>query len=164
MRPRLLQLLRKQPQRALTLVCAPAGMGKTTLVVQWLHDASVPVAWYSLEGGGSDLTTFLRYLVAAVQSVFPRSCASLKALTEASNQPPVEHLAVQLINDLAELPAPLILVLDDYHCVRDLDVHEVMSRLLGHMPASLHLVITSRMEPPLPLSALRARGRMVDIR
>ncbi len=163
-RPRLMHLLHQQPQRALTLICAPAGMGKTTVVLQWLQGVKTAVAWYSLEGGSTDLMTFLAYVIEAVQSVFPRACASLQVMTMASVRPPTEQLAAQLINDLAELPEPLILVLDDYHSVHDMEVHSLVGRLLEHLPHQVQLVITARAEPPLPLSALRARGRMVEIR
>lgn len=163
-RPRLLQRLARTQTRKLTLISAPAGTGKTTLVVQWLAQDPRPVAWYSLDQSDSNLSSFFTYLVAAIQSVYPSACAGAAAFVHASTEPPPDHLAAHLINELAELPGDLVLVLDDYHFVRDAAVHDLLTNFIAHQPPQVHLVIATRTEPPLPLSALRAAGQMVELR
>ena len=164
LRPRLLARLARTQARKLTLISAPAGTGKTTLVAQWLAKDPRPVAWYSLDQGDSSLSAFFTYLVAAIQSVYPLACAGAAALVHASTEPPPDHLAAHLINELAELPDDLVLVLDDYHFVHDAPVHDLLANLIAHQPPQVHLVIATRREPALPLSALRAAGQMVELR
>src|SRR5919202_1014159 len=114
-RPRLTERLRMSLAGKLTLIAAPAGFGKTTLLAAWLADLVQPVAWLSLDGGDNDPSTFLRYLVAALQTVAPSVGPTLLALLQAPQPPPPAVLLTVLINDLAVLPQASILVLDDYH-------------------------------------------------
>lgn len=163
-RPRLLQHLKRQPNRAFTLICAMAGSGKTTLVRQWLDTETQPVAWLSLHADNTQLAPFAVGILAAIQGIFPRAMKTLDTTVRAQSLPSVNQLAAYLINDLSELPEPFILVIEDYHLVQDLAVHDMMARLLQHRPAQLHLVLTSRTEPPLDLHSLRGRGQMIEIR
>ena len=171
-RPRLIeQLNRSLQQGPLTLVCASAGFGKTTLVSSWIEGLTasraprpLPAAWLSLDESDSDLVVFLRYFVAAIRTVFPESCAETLALLRAPNPTAQAPLVVALGNELERLPARMVLVLDDYYTIRDEAVHDFLSELMRHWPQRLHLVLISRSNPPWPLANLRAKGQVAEIR
>ncbi len=163
-RLRLVERLDVGPNRKLTLVSAPAGFGKTTLVAEWLGSVGRPVAWLSLDEEDNDPARFFTYLVAALQTVDPNIGQAAQAMSQSSQPPPPEALLASLINDLAAMPRPCILVLDDYHLIRSLPIHQMLAFLLEHQPPQTHMVIASREDPPLPLSRLRARGQIVEIR
>ena len=162
-RPRLLARLRAGVDRALTLVAAPAGYGKTTLVAQQLAALPEPSAWLSLDSGDNDPATFARYLVAAVRSVTASVSGPTRNLVQAA-APRLESVLLSLSNDLAALPHDLIVVLDDYHLLTNPTIHAAMAFLLDHLPPLLHFVIVTREDPPFPLAKLRARRQLVEIR
>ena len=175
-RPRLVKLLHESlgAGRKMTLVSAPAGFGKTTLVSEWagslptvwpwLRTAERPCAWLSLDEGDNDPARFLAYLVAALQTSDASVGRSVTAIAQSPQPPAPKVLLTSLINDIAATARPLVLVLDDYHLIQTLAVHEQLGFLLQHMPSQMRLVIASREDPPLPLSRLRARAQMVEIR
>ena len=171
-RPRLVEWLNHDLDRPLTLVCAPAGFGKTTLVCSWLdgmengkgRTTSLPSAWLSLDENDSDLNLFLRYLIAAVHTIFEDACAETLALLQARQQPPQNILFATLSNELEELPGEMILVLDDYHAIHGKEVHALLGELVRHWPRLLHLVLISRTGPPIPLGSLRAKNMVSEIR
>jgi LuxR family transcriptional regulator, maltose regulon positive regulatory protein len=165
-RPRLFEQLNRSIDHPLTLICAPAGYGKTTLVCTWLEHtaASLPVAWLSLDEEESDLNLFLRYFIAALRTVFADACDETLMLLQAGQQPPQTVLHAMLCNDLEKLPREAILVLDDYHFIHGKEVHSLLGDLARHWPKPLHLVLISRIEPPLPLTSLRAKGMISEIR
>lgn len=152
----------------LTLVSAPAGFGKTTLVSEWVHRVKLPVAWLSLDEGDNDAPRFLSYIVAALQAIQASLGETVAALLEspqmAATPSLLEHLITLLINDLTTLPAPILLILDDYHVINNLDVHTALAFLLDNLPPQVHLVIVSREDPALPLHRLRAGGQMTEMR
>ncbi len=149
----------------LTLVSAPAGYGKTTLVSHWLETSERPSAWVSLDDGDDSLVDFLNYFVAGVRTLFPGSCEHLSStLNHPEVLPPLKHLVALLCNDLDEIEQPFVLVLDDYHLLVDANVHELINQLLKHPPRCLHLVLVCRHDPPLSLVVLRARNRMIEVR
>lgn len=163
-RPRLLDTLNGALNRPLTLISAPAGYGKTTLVNQWLDSVDLPCAWLSLDEGDSHLPAFLSYFLAAARTVYPSAGQTSDLLLRAPILPSPDRLADALLNDLAAVPGPLLLVLDDYHLIQSLDVHTVMARLVQHLPDAIRLVLTTRADPPLPLDRLRGRGVLAEIR
>src|SRR6266542_5177005 len=163
-RPRLFARLDAGLHGALTLVCAPAGFGKTTLLAAWLHRIGRPAAWLGLDAGDSDPAVFLRYLVAALQALAPEVGATLLGLLQSPQMPPLETLLTILVNDLARVPHECILVLDDYHVLEGPPVHQVVSFLLDHLPPELQLMIATREDPPLPLARLRARRQVAELR
>jgi LuxR family maltose regulon positive regulatory protein len=162
-RSRLSERLSQALQAQLTLVSAPPGFGKTTLVASWLAEAHVGAAWLSLDQGDNDLS-FWSYLVAALQTTQPGIGESTAALLQSSQPPPIELLLPSLLNEANALPHDLVLVLDDYHVIEDRAIHDGMAFLLDHLPPKLHLVVVSRADPRLPLARLRARGELVEIR
>ena len=151
-------------QQSLTLVSAPAGYGKSTLVSHWLKTSEGPSAWLSFDETDGDIRTFLSYVVAAVQTVFSEACAETQVQLEALALPPLPVLVGCLGNDLDELEECLVLALDDYHYISEPAVHELVNQLLQHPPGSLQLVLISRHDPPLSLGALRAHGSVTEIR
>jgi len=163
-RPRLIEQLNAGLDRKLTLVSAPAGFGKTTLVTEWLGSIAHPRAWLSLDKGDNDPARFLAYLIAALQQVDPAIGQSAQAMLQGSQPPPPEALLTALINDIAATVSPFILVLDDYHLITALPIHQQLAFLLEHAPPQMHLGLVTRGDPPLPVSRLRARGQMVEIR
>src|SRR3954451_20070644 len=163
-RPRLRNALDKARNARLTLVVAPAGWGKSTLLAQWLCDGGVPCGWLSLDAADDDVTRFCRNFLVAVQKADAGvGSAGLGRLATAGGDVGRGGLPV-LVNELAGAGRDLLLVLDDYHLVRSRPVHRSVAGLLDHAPASLHLVISSRTDPPLPLSRLRVAGDLVEVR
>jgi LuxR family maltose regulon positive regulatory protein len=148
----------------LTLVSAPAGFGKTTLTAAWLHGAGRPYTWLSLDEADNDPARFTAYLLAALQKIDSNIGQVAQAMMQAPQPPPPEALVTGLINDIAATPNPFVLVLDDYQLIQALPIHQQIGFLLEHQPPQMHLVITTREDPPLPLSRLRARGQITDIR
>jgi len=165
-RPRLVERLNEGLHlgRKLTLLSAPAGFGKTTLLSEWLGQLERPRSWLSLDEGDNDLPRFLSYLLAAFQQVDDEIGQAAGHLLETPQLPPIEALLVELINDVASQPSSFALVLDDYHTITELPVHEAVGFLLERQPPQMHLVIASRQDPPLPLSRLRGRGQVTEIR
>ena len=174
-RPRLVELLDGAPRVPLTLVSAPAGFGKTTLVTEWLTCRTPRFGWLSLDAGDNDLTSFLRYLVAAIDRALPEPSGSLAQLLRSPQPPAPQAILAELLNHLtgysadrgAEDPdgqTEVLIVLDDYHVVESPEVHSSVRFLLDHLPPNAHLVTITRADPPLPLSRLRARGQLVEIR
>jgi LuxR family maltose regulon positive regulatory protein len=152
-------------QAKLCLVAAPAGSGKTTLLAQWRAVAGGGrVAWVSLEEADNDPTRFWSYLVAALRTVEPGvGTVALEALGGPSVE--LERVVVpSLVNDLATVGAPLALVLDDYHLITDAICHQTLGLFLDHLPAEVHVVLSTRLDPPLPLARMRARGELAELR
>ncbi|MCC6615690.1 MAG: AAA family ATPase [Anaerolineae bacterium] len=163
-RPRLIERLNEDLQRKLTLVSAPAGFGKTTLVSAWLSDCGCPAAWLSLDENDGDPARFLTYLIAAVQTIAPQAGAGVLAAVQSPQADIADTLLTALVNELAAIAQPFILVLDDYHAVDAQPVDHALAFLIEHLPPQMHLAIITREDPPLPLARLRARGQMTELR
>ena len=163
-RPQLLEQFDGWQQRPLTLVSAPAGYGKSTLVSSWIESLEDPVAWLSLDENDNDLELFLTYFLACVQTSFPDAVNDTVALLGGVELPPLRVLSTSLINELARLPQKFILVIDDYHVIHESKIEELLSELLTHPPDPLHLVISSRGDPEIDLNRLRAHGKVTEIR
>jgi LuxR family maltose regulon positive regulatory protein len=163
-RPRLSARLDHGSEAALTLVSAPAGFGKTTLLTEWLAAAGGrPTAWLSLDQRDNDPVIFWTYVLSALQATAHGVGAAALALLQSSHAS-MDDVLASLINDLDAVPGDIVLVLDDYHVVESRDVHEAMAFLLEHLPRHIQLVIATRADPALPLARLRARGELVEVR
>jgi LuxR family maltose regulon positive regulatory protein len=165
-RPRLSELLTGARESALTLVSAPAGFGKTTLLAEWLATDPVDersVAWLALDERDNDPALFWTYLVAALQTAAPEVGAAALALLQSSQSPMGAGLTT-LLNDLHAVPHDVVLVLDDYHVIESRKVQDGMAFLLAQLPPQIHLVIAGRADPAMPLARLRGRGELVEIR
>jgi len=165
-RARLLARLAEGMGRGLTVVCTPAGFGKTTLLGDWARRSRRPAAWLSLDAGDNDPARFWRYVAAALERVRPGTGAPVAALLQGPEQPPLEAVAVAVINELMSVPGEgeVVLVLDDYHLIEAPPVHDSVAFLLDRLPPGLRLVVASRADPPLPLARLRARGQLAELR
>lgn len=176
LRPRLIERLNAGLHGKMSLISAPAGFGKTTLVSEWVAVSrklpARPVAWLSLDEDDSDPARFLTYLVAALQTLLPSETEKsgpklgdgALAMLQSPQPPPVESILTALLNEIAAIPDQFILVLDDYHLVDAQPVDEALTFLLQHLPPQMHLVIITREDPPLPLARLRARGQLTELR
>jgi LuxR family maltose regulon positive regulatory protein len=163
-RARLVEHLTSGTRGPLTLVAAPAGFGKTSLVSTWRAGCPAAVAWLALESGDSDLARFLRYVIAALRTIKANLGTGVLATLRSLQRPAAESLMALLINELAVLSEEIVLVLDDYHVIEEPAIHQALAYLLDHLPSQLHLVIVTRADPPLPLSRLRAGGHLTEIR
>jgi ATP/maltotriose-dependent transcriptional regulator MalT len=163
-RGRLLERLNAGLSGNVTLVSAAAGFGKTTLISQWVQSINHPTAWLSLDESDNELHVFVRSLAAALQSAFPDAFPGIGSLLEAPLFPSVDHIVVLIINDLADMPEDLILVLDDYHLIRNREIHALLDVLIEYQPPQLHLVLATRSDPPLPIHRWRAGGYLNDLR
>ncbi|MFZ2420015.1 MAG: LuxR C-terminal-related transcriptional regulator [Anaerolineae bacterium] len=190
LRPRLIERLNEGLSSGckLTLISAPAGFGKTTLVSEWVNNLRFTsddfrldaanggeivnrkskianrVAWLSLDAGDNDPARFLTYLVAALQTIFAGIGAGVLAALESPQPPPTESILTALLNEITTIPDNFILVLDDYHLVEAIPVDQALATLLDHLPPQMHLVIATREDPHLPLARLRARGHLTELR
>ncbi|WP_325004181.1 LuxR C-terminal-related transcriptional regulator [Intrasporangium sp.] len=165
-RPRLVELLRRGAESRLTLVSAPAGFGKTTLLVDWLGRWSGEersVAWVSLDPSDNEPASFWTYVVTALQGAVPSIGSDVVELI-ASTPWPTEALLTTVLNDLAAAPGETWLVLDDYHLIDNHDVQDGVAFLLEHLPPHVHVVLATRADPDLPLARWRARGDLVEVR
>lgn len=151
-RPRLIRRLDEATKRKLTLVCAPAGFGKSTLLGDWVLRSSLPVGWVSLDREDNDPARFLSYLAAALETAVPDVGENTRSLL-CTPQSPSRRVLTDLVNEVAAVPTDFALVLDDYHLIEDEAVHAALAFLLEHLPPQMHLVIASRTEPPLSLKA-----------
>jgi LuxR family maltose regulon positive regulatory protein len=166
LRPRLVERLNEglAAGHRLTLVSAPAGFGKTTLVSDWVAGCGRPAAWLSLDEGDSDPSRFLTYLIAALQTIGAGIGEGVLAVLQSPQPPPPESTLTALLNDIAAIPSDLVLVLDDCHVLDAKAVDDALAFLVEHLPPQVHLVIATREDPALPLARLRARGQLTELR
>ena len=166
-RSRLIQWMNTALRGTLTLIVAPAGWGKTTLLSAWHADASPdawPLAWVSLDEGDNDPIRFWTYVISALDTLHPGVGETPLALMYASSSPPLEDVLASLLNALIQLPMETVLVLDDYHLIEAQPIHDALTYLVEHLPPNVHLVFASRSDPLLPLARLRARGALTELR
>jgi LuxR family maltose regulon positive regulatory protein len=163
-RERLLERLEKSRQHPFTLVSAPAGYGKTALLSSWVAACDCPCAWLSLDEGDNDLRRFTRYFLSAIQTVYPDCLRRSLSLVNASPLPSPGALAHSLALELNLLERDFIQVVDNSHHIREKAVHDLLTDLLRHPLQHMHLVLAGRWDPFLPVSSLRARRRVSEIR
>jgi LuxR family transcriptional regulator, maltose regulon positive regulatory protein len=177
LRPRLIKWLNEGLSAGckLTLISAPAGFGKTTLLSEWMAGCERPAAWLSLDEGDNDPTRFLTYFIAALQTLPPKTGganigAGVLSVLESPQPPPIESILTALLNEITTISHNFILVLDDYHVIdaKSVDastsIEQAVTFLLEHLPPQMHLVIASREDPHLPLARLRARNQLTELR
>ncbi|HUW13070.1 MAG TPA: helix-turn-helix transcriptional regulator, partial [Anaerolineae bacterium] len=163
-----LSLLGSRFARKLTLVSAPAGYGKTTLVSDWIARSQAPAAWLSLDASDNDPPRFFSYVIAGLQQIDPEIGIDIRPILETGADLAIEPVLAALVNDIAlSASAPsnrIALVLDDYHEIQDIRIHQGLDFLLDHMPPGMHMVIISRADPPMPLGRLRVQRELTEIR
>ncbi len=149
--------------RALTLVVASAGFGKTTVMAEWAQDASMPIAWLSLESADRNPERFFSYLIFAIQQISPQTGQTALAVLHSGQAVASEAIMFALLNDLSEIPQDFAIVLDDYHTVDSTEVNAIIQFLLEHRPTQMHIGIASRTMPGISLARLRALDQVVEI-
>jgi LuxR family transcriptional regulator, maltose regulon positive regulatory protein len=163
-RPRLIERLNEGLHRKLTLISAPAGFGKTTLVSEWLTDCQQPTAWLSLDEGDNEPNRFLAYVVTALRTIVADIGGGVLSVLQSPQPPPTESILTALLNDLTTISDHVVLVFDDYHVIEAKPVDYALTFLLEHLPPRIHLVIATREDPPLPLARLRVGGQLTELR
>ncbi len=164
LRPHMVERLNEGMHCKLTLISASAGFGKTTLVSEWVAGCGRKVAWLSLDEGDNDPTRFLTYLIAALQTIAPNIGAGALAILQSPQPPPIVSILIALLNEITSVLDNFVLVLDDYHVLDSKPVDQALTFLIEHLPPQMHLVITTREDPPFPLARLRARGQLTELR
>src|SRR5581483_5372857 len=163
-RPRLIERLNEGLQHKLILVSASAGFGKTTLISEWVLGCGRPTAWLSLDEGENDPVGFLRYLVAALQTIAPSLGEGVLALLQSPQPPPITSILTALLNDMASIKEHFVLILDDYHMLDSKAIDQALTFLVEHLPPQMHLVIATREDPSLPLARLRVQDQLTEVR
>lgn len=163
-RPHLLQKLNEGLPGKLTLVSAPAGFGKTTLVAGWLHGAKQAVAWLTLDEADNDPARFLTYFIAVLRQIDPNLGRETQALVQAPQPPAPDLLMITLLNEIARIAQPFVLAIDDYQVIQTPSIHEQLAYIVEHQPDQMHLALVTREDPPLPLPRLRARNQISELR
>lgn len=164
LRPRLIEQLKEGLHRKLTIISAPAGFGKTTLISEWILSCKRPVAWLSLEEGDNDPKRFLTYFIAALQTIKENIGEGLFGMLHSPQPPKIETILTALLNEITTIPDNFLLVLDDYHAIDAKPINNVLTFLLDQLPPQMHLVIATREDPQLPLARLRARNQLTELR
>lgn len=164
LRPRLLDRMNGGLRGKLTLISAPAGFGKTTLVTGWIASNERPAAWLSLDEADSDPVRFITHFIAALRMIEPEIGARLLKLLESPQPPPIDSLLTPLLNELAAIQQDFVLVLDDYHVLDSHEIDNTLAFLIDNQPPQMHIVITTREDPRLPLARLRARNQLTEFR
>jgi LuxR family maltose regulon positive regulatory protein len=163
-RSRLLDLLFQGSSRKLTLISAPAGYGKTTLLSEWISQSTYLTCWLSLDARDNDLKRFLKYFIIALQQVENDLGKEVLSTLQSSQPLETEVLLTHLVAEIDAVSQPFIFVLDDYHVITESDIQQILIFLLNHQPRQMHLIISSRADPPWPLSRLRVRDDVLEIR
>jgi LuxR family maltose regulon positive regulatory protein len=166
-RPHLIERLQAGLRGPLTLLAAPPGCGKTSLIGAWRagpHGRATPLAWVALDAGDNDPARFWRYTLSALDRVAPGAAAAALALLDAPQPAPIEVVLTPVLNALSATPQEMVLALDDYHVIAEHAIHQGVSFLLAHLPPPLHLLLATRADPPLPLARLRARRAVTELR
>ena len=165
-RSRLINLLNEgfSVGHKLALVSAPAGFGKSTLVSEWIESCRRPAAWLSLDENDNDSVRFLIYLISALQAISPGLGAGILDALQSQQLPSIETIQTTLLNEITAIPDDFALILDDYHLVDSKPIDEALTFLVEHLPPHIHLVITAREDPSLPITSLRARNKLTEIR
>ena len=163
-RPRLLDQVDKAARRRLTLVSAPAGFGKSTVLGQWLAARSVSAGWLALDERDNQTAHFLSYVIGALQTAVPDLGRAALTQLHTAPAPPLEEVLTYLLNEMAELTEDLVLVIDDYHVIESTEIDGALGFLIDYLPERMHLVIATREDPQFPLARLRARGQLGELR
>lgn len=162
-RPRLTGRINQGVQGPLTLLAAPAGFGKTQLLIEWVHETRLPIAWLTVDSDDKDLSRFFRYFIGALQTIEPELGEEALEFFQFTGGSKLEVGLTLLINDLSSRPKEKVLVIDDFHLLENPAALQGVSFLLKYLPSNLHLVIASRSEPELDLAVLRAKGRVLEL-
>jgi LuxR family maltose regulon positive regulatory protein len=163
-RPQLVERINEGIERKLTLITAPAGFGKTSLLSQWVSQSRRSVSWLSLEEDDDEIARFLSYFILALQNIHEHIGAELLAALQNSQSLQINTFLAMLVNEISLIAADFSLILDDYHVIATTSIHEALVFVLDHSPPTLHLIIAGRADPFFPISRYRARGELIELR
>jgi len=150
--------------RKLILISAPAGFGKTTIISDWIHNRRIPTAWFSLDKGDNDPAVFFSYTISGIQNIRKEFGQSALELLKSPKEPNSESITSLLINDILSINQDFLLVFDDFHLISNNEIFVVVTYLLEHIPENIHIVISSRSDPNLPIAKLRSQDQLVELR
>lgn len=162
-RPQIIRLLNTGVKRSLVLIAAPAGYGKSTIMAEWVAQTQLPVAWLSLDRTHNDLITFLQYLIASLQTKFPTLGSGLLNSITYSSPPPIQSLAIEILNEIINNRQEFVLILDDFHHIQNSDVIDLVSTLINNLPPQFHMIIASRSELPFSVARLLSQGELTSL-
>ncbi|MCK4345208.1 MAG: hypothetical protein KAX05_07960 [Bacteroidales bacterium] len=160
----LFEKLNKGLDKKLIQISAPAGFGKTTVLCDWINQNKIPTAWYSIDKRDNDPVEFLSYIIAGIQTIKKDFGQSSVKLLKAPHRPNIESIVGLLINDILNIKKDFVLVLDDFHLINSKEIFDIIKFLLEHIPGHMHIVISTRSDPPLPLARLRSQDQLVELR
>lgn len=163
-RPRLLTKLNEGANKKLSLLSAPPGFGKTTLLSEWIHKKKFPAAWFSIDERDNDPISFLTYMIGALQTLDKNWGQPALELIQSPQLPSFESTIITLINSLTPIPKNFVLVLDDYHLIQSSSIHKMLELILDALPPKMHLTLATRSDPPLPLSRIRTQNQLTELR
>ncbi len=163
-RPRLDKRLDEGFERKLTLISAPAGFGKTTVLVNWIHRHNIPAAWFSVDKADNGPLNFITYVILGLQRLEAEIGEAALKVLQSPQPPPIESILVNLLNDVSRISTDFALVLDDYHLVDARPVHDMIAFLLERLPEQMHMIIATRSDPPLPLARVRGQNLLTELR
>jgi LuxR family maltose regulon positive regulatory protein len=163
-RARLTNLLNEGFNKKLILISAPAGFGKTTILCDWIHQSRIPIAWYTVDENDNTPQQFLFYLISALQRIDSSVGQSAVNIIKSPQPSPINTILVGLINDIASIKSSFAIILDDYHSMGDKRINDIISFIVEHQPKQLHLIVSTRSDPSLPLARLRSQNQITEIR
>ena len=163
-RSRLVKRMDEGFGRKLTLLSAPAGFGKTTLLVDWIHQKKIPGAWFSVDKADNDPMNFLTYVILGLQTLEAGTGKAALTMLQSPQPPPIESILTNLINDTIRITTDMAIVLDDYHSVDAKQIHDMIAFLLENLPKQMHMIIATRSDPPLPFARIRSQNQLTELR
>ena len=163
-RPRLEKRLDEGFERKLTLLSAPAGFGKTTLLVGWIDDHKIPAAWFSVDKSDNDPLHFLTCVILGLQTLEPSIGKPAQKMLQSPQPPPIESILINLLNDVSRISNDMVLVFDDYHLIEARPIHDMIAFWLENLPNQLHMIIATRSDPPLPMARVRSQNLLTELR
>ncbi len=163
-RPHLIEVIEKGLWRKLTIVCAPPGFGKSTLIAEWSLKAKYPICWFQVDAQDNLLDNFLIYLCNSIRQVKPDFCEEVNQMIKLTPRPSSDYYANEFLKELEKFPSKVCIVLDDYHLINNLEIHQFTRKVLEYLPKNIHFIISTREDPPFPLSKYRAKNEITEIR
>jgi LuxR family maltose regulon positive regulatory protein len=163
-RPHLIEVIEKGLWRKLTILCAPPGFGKSTLIAEWSLKAKHPICWFQVDAQDNLLDNFLIYLCNSIRQVKPDFCEEVNQMIKLTPRPSSDYYANEFLKELEKLPSKVCIVLDDYHLINNLEIHQFTRKVLEYLPKNIHFIISTREDPPFPLSKYRAKNEITEIR
>ncbi len=163
-RPHLIEIIEKGLWRKLTILCAPPGFGKSTLIAEWSLKAKNPICWFQVDTQDNLLDNFLIYLCSSIRQVNPDFGEEVNRMIKLTPRPSSDYYANEFLKELEKLPSKVCIVLDDYHLIKNLEIHQFTRKVLEYLPKNIHFIVSTREDPPFPLSRYRAKNEITEIR